>query len=89
MKITVTQEEIDDLLNASDTEEHIFWGGKEMFVSYRLPSGFTVSGRAAMIDPTYFSIDTGREYCRRDASRQLWQLEAYRKQLELAKVGNA
>ncbi len=84
MKITVTQEEIDALLDASETQEHVFWGGREMVVSYRLPSGFTVAGRAAMIDPTDFDIEIGRRYCRQDAARQLWQLEGYRKQLELA-----
>jgi hypothetical protein len=85
MKITVTQEEIDALLDAAETQEHLFWGGKEMFVSYKLPSGFTVTGRAGMISPKYFDAAVGRKYCREDASNQLWQLEGYRKQLELTK----
>ena len=84
-KITVTQEEVDALLDASETQEHIFWEGKETFVSYKLPSGFTVTGRSAMLDPQYFDIEIGRIWCRRDASRQLWQLEVYRKQLEFVK----
>lgn len=81
-KFTVTQEEVDELLNSSKTEEKVFADGREMCIVYILPSGFTVNGRAAMLDPAHFDIETGRHYCRRDASRQLWQLEAYRKQNE-------
>ena len=81
-KFTVTQEEVDELLDSSTTEEKVFAGGKEMCIVYTLPSGFTVNGRAAMLDPTHFDLEIGRYHCRRDASRQLWQLEAYRKQNE-------
>lgn len=81
-KFTVTQEEIDELLDSSKTEEQIFAEGKEMCVVYILPSGFTVNGRSAMLDPSHFNLQIGREYCRREASRRLWQLEAYRKQNE-------
>jgi len=88
MKITVTQEEIDALLDAAETQEHIFWNGKETLVSYKLPSGYTVCGRAAMVDPSNFDVEVGRDYCRKDAARQLWQLEGYRKQLEFATITN-
>lgn len=81
-KFTVTQEEIDQLLDSSRTEQHIFAGGKEMSIVYILPSGFTVNGRSAMLDPRFFDLEVGQMYCRRDASRQLWQLEAYRKQYQ-------
>lgn len=79
----VTQEEIDALLDASETQEHIFWD-KELIVSYKLPSGFTIAGRAACIDPANFDLEIGRKVARENAEHQLWQLEGYRKQLELA-----
>lgn len=79
----VTQEEITALLDAAETQEHTFWG-KELVVSYKLVSGFTVSGRGACIDPANFDLDIGRQIARRDVEKQLWQLEGYRKQLELA-----
>lgn len=82
----VTQEDIDTLLNASETQEHVFWD-KELVVSYRLPSGFTVTGRGAVIDPANFDLEIGRKVAREDAANKLWQLEGYRKQLDLVATG--
>lgn len=81
---TVTQEEVNALLDTAETQEHVFWG-KELIVSYKLDSGFTVSGRAAVIDPANFKMDIGRKVAREDAANQVWKLEGYRKQLELNK----
>lgn len=79
---TVTQEEIYALLEACETQEHCFWG-KELVVSYKLPCGFTISGRAACVDPANFNLQVGRNLAKRDVERQLWQFEGYRKQLEV------
>lgn len=83
MKNTVTQSHIDFLLDNADTQETIFWK-KELLVSYKLESGFTVTGRAACVDPKNFDIEIGRKYAREDAAKQLWQIEGYRLQLKLA-----
>lgn len=72
----VTLEQINRLLDAAETEEHVFWG-KELLVSYRLPSGFTVTGRAAVVDPSNFDIEKGREIARESAENQMWLLEGY------------
>jgi Phage protein (N4 Gp49/phage Sf6 gene 66) family len=72
----VTQEQIDGLLDAAETEEHTFWG-KELIVSYRLPCGFTISGHGACVDPANFDPAIGRRVARQDASNQLWLLEGY------------
>ena len=82
-KYRVTQEDIDALLDEAQTQEHVFWD-KELVVSYLLKSGFTVSGRGAVVDPAAFSLEIGRRVAREDAANQLWQLEGYRKQLEMA-----
>ena len=82
----VTQEQIDNLLDAAETQEHIFWE-KELLVSYRLKSGFTVSGRAACIDPANFDINIGRKVARENAASQLWVLEGYVRQVQLNKDG--
>ncbi len=81
----VTQEEIDQLLDSANTEEAILHG-KVLVVDYQLPSrgGFTITGRGAVIDPANFSLEIGRKVCRNDAASQLWQLEGYLRQLELA-----
>lgn len=78
----VTPEELDAMLDASETQEHVFWS-KELVVSYRLPSGFTVAGRAAVIDPANFDLEIGRKIARADVVKQLYQLEGYRKQLAM------
>jgi hypothetical protein len=81
----VTQAEIDQLLDSADTEQAILHG-RMLVVDYQLPSrgGFAVTGRAAVVDPANFNLEIGRKICRDDAANQLWQLEGYLKQLELA-----
>ena len=78
----VSQEEITALLDKAETQEHIFWD-KELVISYKLASGFTIAGQAACVDPANFDLEIGRQLARRDAEKQLWQLEGYRKQLEM------
>ena len=82
MTASVTQAQIDKLLDDSQTQEHVFWG-KELVVSYRLPCGFTILGRAACVDPANFDLEIGRKFARENAANQLWQLEGYRLQLEV------
>ncbi|MEH2138570.1 Gp49 family protein [Nostoc sp.] len=79
----ITQEQIDTLLDNAQTQEHVFWD-KELLVSYRLESGFTVTGRGACVDPANFDLEIGRRVAREDAANQLWVLEGYRLQLSLA-----
>ena len=80
----VTQEQIDALLDSANTEEAILHG-KVLVVDYQLPSrsGFTVTGRGAVVDPANFDLEIGRKVCRDHAAHQLWQLEGYVKQLEM------
>lgn len=82
----VTAEQIDSLIDNAETEEHIFWR-KELVVSYLLQSGFTVSGRAACVDPENFDIVLGRSLAAKDAKSKLWQLEGYLLQNRLSEAG--
>jgi Phage protein (N4 Gp49/phage Sf6 gene 66) family len=82
----VTIEEIKALLDSAETQEHVFWE-KELVVSFKLTTGFTVTGRGACIDPANFNLEIGRRVAREDAENQLWQLEGYRKQIELHEAG--
>lgn len=82
-KNKVTQERINKLLDEAETQEHIFWG-KELVISYKLASGFTVLGRAACVDPVNFDINIGREICRENAEHKVWELEGYVLQLKVA-----
>lgn len=86
MSNKITKEQLETLIDAADVEEHLFHGGKSMVLSYQLESGFTIDGRAAVVDLANFDIEIGRQVAREDAINQLWQLEGYRLQLELAKI---
>lgn len=86
MNNSVTLEQIEAKLDASTTQEHTFWG-KEHQVSYRLPCGFTVTGRSACVDPANFDVEIGRKYCREDAIKQMWLLEGYLLQNQLHESG--
>lgn len=72
----VTSSQIEALLDAAETQEAVFWD-KEVVVSYKLASGFTVLGRGACVDPANFNIEIGRKVARKQAEDQLWQLEGY------------
>ena len=81
----VTQDQISALLDTAHTEEAILHG-KVLIVDHQFPSraGFTVTGRSAVIDPANFDIEIGRKVAKENAEHQLWQLEGYLKQLEIA-----
>lgn len=85
-KNTVTEADIDALLDKSITEGWIVWG-REMHVSFMLESGFTVTGRYACVDPATFDVELGKTYCRNDAKNKLWNLEGYRLQNHLYELG--
>jgi len=72
----VTPEQIKELLDTAITQEAVFWD-KEVVVSYKLSSGFTILGRGACVDPANFNIEIGRQVARKQAEDQLWQLEGY------------
>lgn len=72
----VTIEHINTLLGSAETQEHVFWD-KELVVSYKLPSGFTITGRGACVDPKNFDIEIGRKVAREQAEHKLWELEGY------------
>lgn len=73
----VTVEQINELLDTAEIQEHTFFG-KDHIVVYRLKkSGFTIVGRGACVDPANFDINIGRKVARENAEHQLWQLEGY------------
>lgn len=76
----VSAEKVSNLLVNSEVREEVFWG-KELVVSYRLPSGFSIIGRSACVDPNGFDIEVGRDYCLENAENKVWELEGYVAQL--------
>lgn len=85
-KTRVTQEEVVDLLNACTVQEHVFWG-KELVVSYKLPNGFTISGRAACVSSENFVLEIGRQIAKKKVEETVWLLLGYQLQCELFNKG--
>ena len=79
---SVHRVQLDKLLQESVTEETIFHG-KELVISFKLPCGFTVAGRSAVVNAEKFDLNIGRLLSYEDAIRQLWLLEGYRVQWKM------
>ena len=79
---SVTRVQLDILLEKSTREETVFHN-KELVISFKLPCGFTVSGRSAVVNAEKFDLNIGRLISYEDAIRQLWLLEGYRMQWKL------
>lgn len=82
----ITPQRIQELLDNAETEEHTFWG-KELAVSYKLPNGFTLLGRAACVDPANFNLEIGRRVARKKVEDELYLVEGYKLQEELFQAG--
>lgn len=82
-KNSITADHIKRMLDSAHVEEHVFHGNKELNVSYKLDSGFTITGRAAVVNPDNFDLLIGRRIARQRAEEQLWLLEGYRLQCDL------
>jgi hypothetical protein len=75
-KNTIKLEDLQKMIEEAETQEAVFWG-KELVVSYRLKNGFTVSGRAACVDPANFNLEIGYKVAKANAIEKMWQLEGY------------
>ncbi len=78
----VTIDQINSLLDKSETQEYTFHG-KQHVVSYKLPSGFAIIGVGSCVDPVNFDIELGRKYARDQVIDKLWELEGYMLQNQL------
>ena len=76
---TVTRIQLDKMLQDSVTEEIVFHD-KELVISFKLICGFTVMGKAAVVNSDKFDINTCRLLAYENAINQLWLLEGYRMQ---------
>lgn len=55
----------------------VFHGGKSMIVSYKVENGFTIDGRASLLDVSKFNLEKGFKICRDEAIAQLETIIAY------------
>ncbi len=76
-KNTVTQEQIDDILNNSEYEITHKAFGKVCVVVAQLPNGFTITADAACVDPKNYDGKIGFEIAMKKIENKLWELEGY------------
>lgn len=82
-KNTVTQEQIDFLLDNSVVEiETIF--GKTTVVSYQLPNGFVIVEASSCVDAANYDEELGAEICKKRIENKVWELEGYKLQSQIA-----
>ena len=74
---TVTQEQINHILNNSIYEEFHEVFSKQCIVVALLPNGFTLVGQSACVDPYNYDKTIGYNLAMKDIEKQLWMLEGY------------
>lgn len=81
---TITKEQIDDLLARSRWED-MKMDEKTTVVLCRLPNGFEVIEKSGCVDPRNYDHQMGVEICKKRIVDQIWYLEGYRLQCEMAR----
>lgn len=83
MSNTVTQEQVNKILE--DSEYEVFHGvfGKQCIVVALLPNGFTIVGESACVDPNNYVDSIGESIARKRIEEKVWELEGYKLQNEL------
>jgi hypothetical protein len=83
-KNTVTQEQVNDILNSSKIEYQKF-GNKTLVGVCTLPNGFILVEDASCVDPANFSEEIGKEIILERFTNKVWELEGYKLQCEVNK----
>lgn len=73
---TVTQEQIDELIDNSDIKVLTVFG-KCTIVSVQLPNGFVLTHSSACVSPENYDEALGTEICLKKIKDKLWELEGY------------
>ncbi len=76
MKNTITQEDINTILDASKFES-LKMGKKTTVVCCTLPNGFTICESSSCVDPVNYNHSLGEQICRERIANKVWELEGY------------
>lgn len=76
MTNTVTKQQLDDLIHKSEVT-YTNPKGTLTHCIITLPSGFTVTGESACVDPSLYNQKLGEKYALEGAINKLWELEGY------------
>ena len=76
MKNSVTVEQIDALLEASEiTVDTVY--DKVTVVCCKLPNGFVITEASGAVDPANYDVNIGKHVCMERIKNKLWELEGY------------
>ena len=76
MKNSVTVEQIDALLEASEiTVDTVY--DKVTVVCCKLPNGFVITEASGAVDPANYDVNIGKDVCMKRIKNKLWELEGY------------
>jgi hypothetical protein len=84
MKNTVTQKQVDALIDNAKRVEVSKLGDKTCVVYVVLESGFEMMESASCVDPANYDEKIGKEICLDRIKNKLWELEGYKLQCELS-----
>lgn len=76
MTNTVTQEQIDHLIEEAKVEVQTAFG-KTTIVSVQLKNGFVFVESSSCVDPANYNESMGAEICMNRIKNKLWELEGY------------
>ncbi|HDR4584737.1 TPA: hypothetical protein QC291_001567 [Bacillus cereus] len=86
MKNTITQDDINDILERTNWAVEGFHGKCTVVVA-KLPNGFILTESSACVDPANYDVNIGIQCCKERIVNKIWELEGYRLQCELTEKG--
>jgi hypothetical protein len=75
-KNTVTQEQVDEILNSSKKWVQTIWN-KTTMVAVHLPNGFVIVESSSCVDPNNYDVKLGEQICLDRIKNKIWELSGY------------
>ena len=82
MKNTVTQEDIDKIMEGAEVNVQTVFD-KCTLVTVKLANGFVLVESSACVDKANYDVKIGKEICLERIINKLWELEGYKLQCKL------
>lgn len=82
MKNTVTQEQIDSILDSASIDVYTKLN-KCTIVTVKLPNGFILVESSACVEESNYNESMGKEICLNRIKNKLWELEGYKLQCDV------
>lgn len=77
MSISVTQDQINNIIKMSEKKVFHRVFDKQCVVVIKIKNGFTIVGESACVDPTNYNEKIGYEIAIKSIEKRLWELEGY------------